>query len=71
MTSGTVVGGKIVIDGDPLPEGSTVTVLAAETEQAFDLSAADEDELLLRIEEANSGRTISAGEMRRRLASRR
>ena len=48
-----------------------VTVLAAEAEQDFALSPADEDELLRRIEEANSGRTISADEMRRRLASRR
>jgi len=35
MTSGLVVEGKIVIDGDPLPEGTRVTVLTREIDETF------------------------------------
>jgi hypothetical protein len=36
ITSGRVVEGKIVIDGDPLPEGTTVTVLTREGDESFE-----------------------------------
>ena len=34
LATGTVVGGKVVVDGDPLPEGAIVTILAREADQA-------------------------------------
>ncbi len=33
LTTGTVVGGKIIVEGDPLPEGTVVTILAREGDE--------------------------------------
>ena len=33
--TGTVVDGKVVVDGDPLPEGSVVTILAREADDVY------------------------------------
>ena len=35
ISTGTVVGGKVVVGGVPLVEGAVVTVLAREAEQPF------------------------------------
>jgi hypothetical protein len=35
MTSGRVVSGQIVMEGEPLPDGSLVTVLAREADESF------------------------------------
>ena len=60
ITSGRVVAGKIVIDGEPLPEGAVVTVLAREGDETFELDAALEAALLESISEGDRGQTISA-----------
>jgi hypothetical protein len=67
ITSGRVVAGKIVIDGEPLPEGAVVTVLAREGDETFELDAALEAELLESMAEGDRGQTISSEEVLRTL----
>jgi len=67
LATGTVVGGKIVVDGDPLPEGAVVTVLAREADEAFEVPPELEPELLESLAQAARGETISAEEMLDRL----
>jgi hypothetical protein len=70
ITSGKVVAGKIVVDGDPLPDGTTVTVLAREGDERFELDAAAEAELLESMAEGDRGETIPAEEVLRTLRNR-
>jgi hypothetical protein len=60
LATGTVVGGKIVVAGEPFPEGTVVTILAREVHEL-------EAELLESIAQAARGETISADEALRRL----
>jgi hypothetical protein len=60
VTSGKVIGGQIVIEGEPLREGSVVTVIARDEDETFDLDAAAEADLLLSLEEADRGELIPA-----------
>ena len=46
LVTGKVVEGKVVVEGDPLKEGSTVTVLAPEDDRSFELTP-EQEELLL------------------------
>jgi hypothetical protein len=71
IATGKVIGGKVVIDGDFLEEGESVTVLARDAENGFTLSPEDEAELLLSIAEADRGETFSAEEVLAKLARRR
>jgi hypothetical protein len=70
IATGKVVGGKVVIDGAPLEEGMSVTVLARDDENGFTLSPEEEAELLLSIAEADRGDSISAEEVLQKLARR-
>ena len=45
LAIGTVVGGKIIFEGDPLPEGAVVTILARETRETFEVPSELEAEL--------------------------
>lgn len=67
ITSGKVVSGKIVIDGEPLPDGAVVTILAREGDETFELDAAAEAELLESIAEGNRGETVPAEQVLRAL----
>jgi hypothetical protein len=67
LATGTVVGGRVVVDGDPLPEGAIVTILAREADETFDVPPELEAELLESIAQAERGETISAEEMLERL----
>ena len=67
IASGKVVAGQIVIEGDQLPDGSVVTVLARRGDETFELDAAAEAELLESIAEADRGELIPAAEVMRRL----
>ena len=53
VATGTVVGGKIVVEGLALPEGTVVTVLTPEEEPTVKLPPALEQELLEAIDEAD------------------
>ena len=67
LATGTVVGGKVVVEGDPLPEGAIVTILAREADETFEVPPELEAELLESIAQAERGETISAEEMLERL----
>lgn len=64
-TSGKVVSGHIVLEGEPLPDGAVVTVLARDVDESFELDAAAEAELLLSLQEADRGELIPADEVLR------
>ena len=67
ITVGTVLDGKIVVEGDPLPEGTIVTILARDADETFEVPPDLEAELLESIAEADRGETISAEELLKRL----
>ncbi len=60
LATGRVVSGKVVVDGDPLPDGTKVTVIAREEDETFELSPDEETEILLAIAEAERGETVEA-----------
>lgn len=62
VTTGTVVGGKVVVEGVHLIEGSVVAVLSREPDEPFALSTADEDELLASMAEIERGEFVSVAE---------
>jgi hypothetical protein len=67
LATGTVVDGKIVVEGEPLPEGAVVTILAREADETFEVPPELEAELLESIAQAERGETISAEELLKRL----
>jgi hypothetical protein len=67
VATGTVVDGKVVVEGLDLHEGETVVVLTREPEEEVLLSADEEAKLLEAIAEADRGETISAEELFARL----
>ena len=62
ITTGKVVEGNIVPEGDPLEDGSTVTVLAPEGDQTFELSAS--------LTQADRGKMIEGAELLREIRKR-
>ena len=67
VSTGRVVGGKVVLEGEPLTEGSVVTVVARDNEETFDVSPDDERALLEAIGQADRGQVISWEELREQL----
>ncbi len=67
IATGTVIEGKVLVEGLSLPEGSVVTVVTPETAEEVVLSPEEEAELLEAIAEADRGETISADELFARL----
>ncbi len=67
ITSGRVVAGKIIVDGEPLPEGAVVTVLSREGDETFTLDPTAEAELLESMAEGDRGETVPAEEVLRAL----
>lgn len=59
VATGTVVDGKVVVEGVPLAEGSVVAVLSRGADEPFALSAEDEDELMAAIAEIERGEFVS------------
>jgi hypothetical protein len=53
ITTGKVNNGVIQIDSKDLPDGTTVTLLAHEGDETFEVEAAQEAELLAAIAEAD------------------
>jgi len=68
VTSGRVVSGQIVVEGEPLPDGSVVTVLARDIDESFELDATAEAELLLSLAEADRSELIPAEDVLRTFA---
>ena len=67
---GKVVGGRIVIEGEPSEEGCTVTVLAPERDEAFELDAEAEAALVAAIVEGDRGEVIAGEQLLSRLRDR-
>ncbi|MDQ3565028.1 MAG: hypothetical protein M3436_13105 [Pseudomonadota bacterium] len=67
VASGTVIDGKVVVEGLSLPEGTVVTVLARGDEAAVCLSPQEESDLLEALDEADREEGISAEELFARL----
>jgi len=67
LTTGIVVDGKIVVEGEPLPEGTVVTIIARQDEETFEIPPELEADLLESIAQADRGETISADEVLARL----
>jgi hypothetical protein len=68
VTTGRIVEGKVVLEGEPLAEGAVVTVLARDDEEeTFDMSPEEERALQAAIAEADSGRLISWETLREQL----
>jgi hypothetical protein len=63
IATGTVVGGKVVVEGEALTEGATVTVLLREDEEAFELTPEEEKELLESIADIERGEFISGDQL--------
>lgn len=63
LVHGKVVAGKIEFEGEPLKEGSSVTILARDDgEETFELSPRDEAELTRRIEQMQQGHYVDGDE---------
>ena len=63
VTTGTVIGGKVVVEGVPLVEGSVVAILSREPEEPFTLSTEDENELLSAMAEIERGEFVPADKL--------
>lgn len=59
VATGTVVNGKIIVEGVPLPEGALVAVLARGADEPFRLSAAEEEDLLAAMAEIERGEFVT------------
>ena len=67
VATGTVVAGRLIVEGLDLPDGETVVVLTREVEDEVHLSPEEEAGLLEAIAEADRGETISPEELFLRL----
>ena len=54
------MSGQIIVEGEPLPEGRVVTILARDPDETFELDERAEEELLLSLAEADRGELIPA-----------
>ncbi|WP_295998416.1 hypothetical protein [Rugamonas sp.] len=62
IATGTVIDGKVVVEGVNLREGATVTVLVRHADELIDLTGEEEAELLAASDQARRGETISGDE---------
>jgi hypothetical protein len=67
VATGTVIDGKVIIEGLSPPEGTLVTVATRESEATVRLLPSDEAELLEALDEADREEGISAEELFERL----
>ena len=59
VATGTVVNGKVIVEGVPLKEGALVAVLARGADEPFRLTASEEEELLAAMAEIERGEFIT------------
>ena len=67
ITKGKVVDGQVIVEGDPLNEGSTVTILVSD-ETTFRLNAKDEAALLQAIAGADQNDLISGEDVIKKIS---
>lgn len=70
VATGTVIDGKIVLEGVQLAEGAKVTVVTRGADEGFTLTAAQEDALLESIAQVERGEYVSLGELLASLPTR-
>ncbi|MEO7852712.1 MAG: hypothetical protein ABIR94_10750 [Rubrivivax sp.] len=63
VATGTVVDGKIVLEGVALAEGAKVTVVTRGADESFSLSESQEDALLASIGEIERGDFVTLEEL--------
>ena len=68
VSTGKVVAGKVVVEGPPLEEGATVTILAPENAETFELGPTEEAALLAAIAEADRGEFVGGAEVLAKLS---
>lgn len=59
VATGTVVNGKIILEGVPLAEGAKVTVVTCGADESFSLSEAQENALIASIAEIERGEYVT------------
>ncbi|HEV8659178.1 MAG TPA: hypothetical protein VGS96_11165 [Thermoanaerobaculia bacterium] len=67
IITGTVLDGRIVVEGEPLPEGEKVTILTREGNESFDVSPEEKRQLLQSIGQADRGEFVDENELLREL----
>lgn len=67
VATGKVVGGKVILEGEPLSEGAVVTVLVRDDADTFDTTPEEERALLEAIAQADRGQVISWERLRAQL----
>ncbi len=67
VATGTVVNGKVVVEGETLAQGESVTVLLREMSETFGLTPEEENELLESIASIERGEFVSGEELLERL----
>lgn len=67
ILSGTVMGGRVVVQGDRLPEGQRVTILAPVGSETFEVTEAQKRELLESIAQAGRGQFVDEDALFREL----
>lgn len=63
VATGTVIDGKIVVEGAPPREGSVVAVLARGADEPFRLSGTEEAELLEAMAEIERGEFVTLDQL--------
>jgi hypothetical protein len=63
VATGTVVNGKIVLEGVSLTEGAKVTVVTRGADESFSLTSGQEDELLESLAEIDRGEFLTLEEL--------
>lgn len=63
LLTGIVVDGKVLVEGADLADGSTVTLLLRDDQEAFDLTAEEEQALLASLTQLSQGQYVSGQEM--------
>ena len=63
VATGTVVNGKIVLEGISLTEGAVVTVVTLGADESFLLTESQENELLSAMAEIERGESVSLEEL--------
>lgn len=68
VATGTVVNGKIILEGVPLAEGAKVTVVTRGADESFSLSEAQENALIASIAEIERDEYVTLEELLESLA---
>jgi hypothetical protein len=70
VATGKIVAGKVVLEGEPFEEGATVTVIAADDSESFELTPEQEADLLEAIAEIDRGKFVDGADFLRGLKQR-